>query len=296
MSVITFKDIHGAEQTVDLSQEKSNLAFNADCMDFLRACPDNAFNLAVVDPPYGDGSSQTVNVERERERDATTGSADGSTGTKQWNRFGQRFDRYKHQQVGQICRRDNLQALSTVTPPELSEHGKSVERTGGTWAEKYGKKIIAWDVAPGKEYFDELFRVSRNSIIWGGNYFDLPPTRCFLVWRKLSISENFSMAMAEYAWTDFVGNAKVFECAPQGKANDPRFHPTSKPIDLYRWVYNLFSKPGDIILDTHLGSGSSRIAAYDAGLNFIGLEIDPYYFQKEEERFARHTENYSLFD
>ena len=199
--------------------------------------------------------------------------------------------------MGQICRRDNLQALSTVTPPpELSEHGKSVERTGGTWAEKYGKKIIAWDVAPGKEYFDELFRVSRNSIIWGGNYFDLPPTRCFLVWRKLSISENFSMAMAEYAWTDFVGNAKVFECAPQGKANDPRFHPTSKPIDLYRWVFNLFAKPGDIILDTHLGSGSSRIAAYDAGLNFIGLEIDPYYFQKEEERFARHTENYSLFD
>ena len=178
----------------------------------------------------------------------------------------------------------------------MSEHGKSVERTGGTWAEKYGKKIVAWDVAPGKEYFDELFRVSQAQIIWGGNYFDLPPTRCFLVWRKLSISESFSMAMAEYAWTSFNCNAKVFECAPQGKASDPRFHPTAKPIDLYRWVFNLFAKPGDIILDTHLGSGSSRIAAYDAGLRFIGTEIDPVYFQKEEERFARHTENYSLFD
>ena len=199
--------------------------------------------------------------------------------------------------MGQSRGWDNLQALSTVPPPpELSEHGKSVERTGGTWAEKYGKKIVAWDVAPGKEYFDELFRVSQAQIIWGGNYFDLPPTRCFLVWRKLSISESFSMAMAEYAWTSFNCNAKVFECAPQGKASDPRFHPTAKPIDLYRWVFNLFAKPGDIILDTHLGSGSSRIAAYDAGLRFIGSEIDPVYFQKEEERFARHTDNYSLFD
>ena len=174
--------------------------------------------------------------------------------------------------------------------------GKSVERTGGTWAEKYGKKIVAWDVAPGKEVFDEIFRVSTDQCIFGGNYFSLPPTRCFLVWRKLSISESFSMAMAEYAWTSANMNAKVYECAPQGKVNDPRFHPTAKPIDLYRWVYNTLCKPGDIILDPFLGSGSSRIAAYDAGLNFIGLEIDPFYFQQEEERFARHTQNYSLFD
>lgn len=295
MSVITFKDIHGAEQTVDLTQEKFSFAFNADCMDLLRALPDKSVVLACVDPPYGDASSQTVNVEREREtvqpvrqlvRQIQNGGTDsdrGSTGTsiRTWDRFagGTTFKRYQQ-----------------LPPPELSEHGKSVERTGGTWAEKYGKKIVAWDVAPGKEYFDELFRVSQAQIIWGGNYFDLPPTRCFLVWRKLSISESFSMAMAEYAWTSFNCNAKVFECAPQGKASDPRFHPTAKPIDLYRWVFNLFAKPGDIILDTHFGSGSSRIAAYDAGLRFIGSEIDPVYFQKEEERFARHTENYNLFD
>ena len=97
MSIITFNDIHGAEQTVDLSQEKFSLAFNADCMDLLRALPDKSVVLACVDPPYGDASSQTVNVERERERDGTTGSAVGSTDTK-------------------------------------------VMRTGGTWAEKYGKK------------------------------------------------------------------------------------------------------------------------------------------------------------
>lgn len=157
------------------------------------------------------------------------------------------------------------------------------------------KKIIAWDVAPGEEYFKELFRVSRNQIIWGGNYFSLPPTRCFLVWRKLTISESFTMAMAEYAWTSFFDNAKVFECAPQGKADDKRFHPTQKPVELYRWIFSRYAKPGDKILDTHLGSGSSRIAAYDAGLDFWGYEIDPVYFAKEEERFNAYASQLNLF-
>ena len=158
--------------------------------------------------------------------------------------------------------------------------------------EQVRKKIIAWDVAPTQEYFDELRRVSRNQIIWGGNYFALPPTRCFLVWRKPSISENFTMAMAEYAWTSFRSNAKVFEYAPQ----DPtRFHPTQKPVALYAWIYRLFAHEGDKILDTHLGSGSSRIAAYDAGLDFVGCEIDKSYFDKQEQRFADHTAQMSLF-
>ena len=170
-----------------------------------------------------------------------------------------------------------------------------VERTGGTWATKYGKTISHWDVAPSKEYFDELARVSKNQIIWGGNYFDLPPTRCFLVWEKLSISESFSMAMAEYAWTSFNDNAKIFKAAPQGTQSDPRFHPTQKPVDLYRWIYRLYAKPGYKILDTHLGSGSSRIAAYDAGLDFWGYEIDKFYFDKQEERFEAYTAQTSLF-
>ncbi len=154
------------------------------------------------------------------------------------------------------------------------------------------KKIIAWDTAPEKEYFDELFRISRNQIIWGGNYFNLPPTRCFLVWRKLTIPENFSMAMAEYAWTSFNGNAKVFEYAPQDSA---RFHPTQKPKALYDWIFKLYAKPGMKILDTHLGSGSSRIAAYDAGLDFVGYEIDKEYFDKQEQRFADYTAQTNLF-
>jgi len=159
--------------------------------------------------------------------------------------------------------------------------------------EKYKRNgKISWDIAPGEDYFSELFRVSKNQIIWGGNYFKLPPTRCFLVWRKLTISENFTMAMAEYAWTSFNSNAKVFEAMPQ---DSTRFHPTQKPVALYRWIFRHYAKPGDKILDTHLGSGSSRIAAYDAGLDFVGYEIDKEYFDKEEERFAKHTAQENLF-
>lgn len=161
---------------------------------------------------------------------------------------------------------------------------------GGQWKNyESGTDIRHWDVAPPKEYFAELARISKNQIIWGGNYFDLPPTRCFLVWRKLTISEKFTMAMCEYAWTSFNDNAKWFECAPQGTTKSERFHPTQKPVALYRWVFQNYAHEGDKIFDSHLGSGSSRIAAYDLGLEFVGCEIDEYYFAKQEERFAKHT-------
>lgn len=205
-----------------------------------------------------------------------------STDTR-WNRFGQRFDRYKTANFsGGVSREGQV------------SYGP--ERTGGTWAEKYGKKIIAWDVAPGKEYFDELFRVSREQIIWGGNYFDLPPTRCFLVWKKLTISENFSMAMCEYAWTSLKGNAKLFECAPQGTANEPRFHPTQKPVALYSWILSRFAKPGMKILDTHAGSASSLIACHRAGLDAWGFEIDGTYYAAALDRLNREKMQTSIFD
>lgn len=223
------------------------------------------------------------NLFMQRERPDNTGdSVDGSTGTR-WNRFGQRFDRYKNPTGGGVSREG----------PIL--HGTA--RTGGTWAEKYGKKIIAWDVAPGEDYFKELFRVSRNQIIWGGNYFDLPPTRCFLVWRKLNIpAEGFSMAPVEYAWTSFFQNARLFEEYSNGNKNNIRFHPTQKPVSLYAWIYRNFTRPGMKILDTHMGSGSSRIAAWDMGLDFVGCEIDKLYFDKQEERFASHRAQGRLFD
>jgi site-specific DNA-methyltransferase (adenine-specific) len=181
-------------------------------------------------------------------------------------------------------------------PPTQHTEQQRVSRTGGTWAEKYAKKIIGWDVAPTAEYFAELFRVAKNQIIWGANYFpNMPPTRCFIVWRKLTISEKFSMAMAEYAWTSFQANAKVFECAPQGKKNDVRFHPTQKPIALYKWLLANYAKEGDTILDTHLGSGSSAIACADMGFTMTGIEIDEYYYQKARERLLRHTAQLTLF-
>lgn len=212
---------------------------------------------------------------RERTGTGTTDSARGSTGTRTLR--GQRSI-----PRGGVSRKEPL------------SHGTA--RTGGTWAGKYGKKIIAWDVAPGEEYFKELFRVSRNQIIWGGNYFDLPPTRCFLVWRKLNIPlEGFSMAAVEYAWTSFFQNARLFEEYSNGNANNVRFHPTQKPVSLYAWIYKNFATPGTKILDTHMGSGSSRIAAWDAGLEFVGCEIDKTYFDLQEERFKKHTGQGRLF-
>lgn len=177
-----------------------------------------------------------------------------------------------------------------------SKENIKADRVGGTWASKYGKHIADWDIAPDKEYFDELFRVSKNQIIWGANYFNMPPTRCFVVWRKLTISENFSMAMAEYAWTSFNGNSKVFECAPQGKADDKRFHPTQKPIALYEWLLSKYAKPNDIILDTHVGSASSLIACYRAQHKFVGFELDTDYYKKARERLEIEQAQYSIFD
>lgn len=210
-----------------------NIAYNEDCMALMRRYPDQYFDLAVVDPPYGEGVK------------AENASADGSTATSR------------------------------------------ITRTGGKWAAKYAKKIVSWDNAPGEDYFTELFRVSRNQIIWGGNYFGLPPNRCFLIWKKTNIPENFSMAMAEYAWCSMNENAKVIELSSAGIAG--RFHPTQKPEALYRWIYQHYAKPGFKILDTHLGSGSSRRAAYDFGLDFVGCEIDAEYFAKQEHAFADYT-------
>lgn len=189
---------------------------------------------------------------------------------------------------------DGAFELAVVDPPYSSAGGK-VERTGGTWATKYCKAIKDWDVAPPDFYFTELMRVSKNQIIWGANYFkNMPPTRCFLVWEK-HIPENFTMAMCEYAWTSFDANAKVFKHSSVGTKQDPRFHPTQKPVALYKWILNNYAKQGDRILDTHLGSGSSAIAAWELGFSFTGIEIDDEYYNKAVERFKRHTAQGKLF-
>lgn len=196
--------------------------YNKDCMDDMKEYPDDYFDLAIIDPPYGAGFTE-------------------GGGCKGW------FTKY-HQ-------------------TSANENGK--------------KEILNWDNAPPQEYFEELFRISKNQIIWGGNYFQLPPTRCFLVWRKLTISENFTMAMAEYAWTSFNENAKVFEHAPQDKE---RFHPTQKPVALYKWILSHYAEPGDLILDTHVGSASSLIACEELGFDYVGYEIDETYYELAKKR------------
>lgn len=146
--------------------------------------------------------------------------------------------------------------------------------------------IQAWDVRPDESYFNELFRVSRNQIIWGGNYFNLPPTRCFVCWDKQQVWENFSQC--ELAWTSFNKPAKHVTIPNRGGGADKhKFHPTQKPIELYAYLIRTFASPGDRILDTHLGSGSSRIAAYKMGFDFYGTGINKEYFRLQEERFRQ---------
>ena len=147
-------------------------------------------------------------------------------------------------------------------------------------------KCIDWDVAPKQEFFDELFRVAKTVIIWGGNYFPLPATRCFLIWDKKQ-PEDFSMAMCEYAWTNMDANAKMFRMSPMGNPKNPRFHPTQKPVELYAWLLQHYAKPGDRIFDPMMGSQSSRIAAYKLGFDYVGCELDKEYFAKGCERFDR---------
>lgn len=154
-----------------------------------------------------------------------------------------------------------------------------------------------WDKeTPPDEYFEQLFRVSKSQIIFGGNYFRLPPTRCYIVWDKGAGFRGRTYAEAELAWTSFDANTRIFEHDPLANRDYcGKIHPTQKPVALYRWIFQRYAKPGDKILDTHLGSGSSRIAAYEAGLDFYGFEIDKTYFDLQEERFKAHTAQLSLF-
>ena len=226
-------------------------AYNMDCIELMRATPDKYFDLAVVDPIYGDVTAGGY----------ITGKSRGGVGPH----------------------------------PTYNQ---------GMWEQPKS----------GKEYFDELFRVSKNQIIFGGNYFVREIARnsqCWIVWDKCH-PDGIKFADAELAWTSFDRATRIFRYLWNGMCqgipgngtkmqgnkalNEKRIHPAQKPAALYRWIFKGFACPGDKILDTHLGSGSSRIAAYDAGLDFVGCEIDKDYFQAQEERFAAHAAQMSLFD
>lgn len=146
---------------------------------------------------------------------------------------------------------------------------------GGTWAAKYKGFDGSLGGKPTKEYFDELFRISKNQIVWGGNYFIdlLYPSRCFLIWDKKARMQ--TLADCEMAWTSFDKNAKIF--THPRNTGEKRIHICQKPIALYEWIIDNYTKDGDKLIDTHLGSGSSAIAAHNRNREFVGCEINETY-------------------
>lgn len=195
----------------------------ADCMDVMREAPDNHWDLAIVDPPYGIGVNGM-----------------------------------------------NMGGRQTVRPDDRK-----------------------WDdEIPPPEYFNELRRVSGRQIVWGGNYFPLPPSRGWAVWDKGESLYGRSFAEVELAWMSEDTSARILKLNP----NQPnRFHPTQKPVKLYSWLLDKFAKPGDSILDTHMGSGSIAIACHYAGHHLTACEIDEDYFNAACERIERETRQMDLF-
>jgi len=189
---------------------------NVDCMEFMKGLEDNAFDLAIVDPPYGLGKKIY---------------SGGTKGCKFHTLFGNN----------------------------------------------------KWDnEVPPKEFFVELFRVSKNQIIWGGNYFDLPPTRTIICWDKMKGDNNFSMW--EMAWTSFDKPAKIYRQVSMGT----RIHPTQKPVQLYKWLLQNYAKEGDKGLDTHGGSMSIALACHDMGFDLDLCELDKDYFDAGKNRLEKH--------
>lgn len=178
---------------------------------------------------------------------------------------------------------DKAFALAIADPPYgIRDAGGATGGAGKLRGRAFNNgKIDRWDKAPGKEFFDELRRVSEHQIIWGGNYFKMPPTRCFICWDKIQPWPNFSQA--EYAWTSFGGPSKMFRF--DNRTGD-KIHPTQKPVELYAFLLHQFAPVGGGIFDPMMGSQSSRIAAYKLGFDYVGCELDEEYFIKGCERFA----------
>jgi site-specific DNA-methyltransferase (adenine-specific) len=182
---------------------------------------------------------------------------------------------------------DNYFELAIVDPPYRDENQPTKDmRKNGSMNSIKGR--------PSLDFFNELKRVSKNQIIWGANNFQLPQFKGFVVWKKKTISEDFTMSMCEIASiSEELGTtSKWIEIAPQDK---DRIHPTQKPIKLYEWLLMKYAKEGDKIIDTHLGSGSSRIASYNLGFDFTACELDTEYFEAQEKRFKQHISQQRLF-
>lgn len=212
--------------------------YNMDCMDGMRQFPDNFFDLAIVDPPYG---------------------------------------------IGQ-------------------DGGRNKTRTRLAPATKYKPFAGGDKKPPDEDYFTELFRVSRNQIIWGANHFISrfsKDSSCWIVWDK---DNSGCFADCELAWTSFPTAVRKFKFRWNGmlqedmKNKEIRIHPTQKPVALYSWILNNYAKPGDKILDTHVGSASSLCACHNLGFQYVGFELDQYYFTVASKRLESVKAQASIFD
>lgn len=231
--------------------------FNEDNMIGMARYPDKFFDLAIVDPPYGLGVNGM--------------------------QLGSHPGRSKNDGYG------SGPAESTVVRLKKERY----HRRGKLKDRAFNRLSMDWDIPPEPSYFDELFRVSKNQIIWGGNYFYLSPARCVICWNKLQPWENFSQW--EMAWTSFDKPAALFSYSNTGGANtEAKIHPTQKPVKLYKWLLSKYAQPGMKILDTHMGSQSSRIAAFNMGFDYYGWELDPEYFEAGNKRFKEQTAQLKL--
>lgn len=186
---------------------------------------------------------------------------------------------------------DKYFELAIVDPPYGINAGKM---TMGSGKHKF-KKDKSWDEQiPNDEYFEELFRVSNNQIIWGGNYFTscLLPTKHWIVWDKLN--PNLSFAEGELAWVNIGNLVRIFKYYSAQVENGGKIHPTQKPVALYKWLLKNYAKEGDKILDTHVGSASSLIACYDLGFEYLGFELDKDYYKMATERLDKHKSQLNL--
>ena len=190
---------------------------------------------------------------------------------------------------------DNYFDLAIVDPPYgIDFSNKKIK--GKTVKDRYGWQIYKtkeWDKKiPNQKYFNELFRISKNQIIWGGNYFTeyLKPSRCWIVWYK--VPYEFTLSQAELAWCSFDSRIKVFERMTNRDRGflGKNIHPTQKPIILYRWLLKNYAQPEWKILDTHVGSGSSIIACEKMGFDYCGFEIDPEYWEGANARLEKERE------
>ncbi len=182
--------------------------------------------------------------------------------------------------------------LAIVDPPYGIKINESIGRRKGQ--QHSGHKKTYWDCSiPDEKYFHDLLTASKNQIVWGGNYMTqfLKPSPCWILWDKC-FSSDLTFSQFEMAWTSFNTMTKKFEMINNSHG---KIHPTQKPVQLYEWILLNYAKPGDKILDTHVGSGSSRIAAYKHGFDYVGFEIDKDYFEAQEKRFNEFKAQLTLF-